>query len=169
MKMKKYVVVVVFENPNGYLSSRCYYYGADKPLAVGGKYKIENENGFKYENPAIVSGCYSTHNNSLAQEKYATYVTHNIAKAIPVGVQVSEQNDKIKGVWFNKDKKTTVVKWHDGTVTKVTAQPEDAFNMEHGLALCYMKRWCFDNRGSFNEVFKKWIPENYPKEEAANG
>ena len=162
MKMRKYMVIVKFVNPNGTLSSRDYFYASTFPMALGGKYVITNECKSSYSNPVIVAKCCETSNDDI-KEVYRTYVTHEIIKAVPVGVQVSEVNDKIKGVWFNKEKKTTVVKWHDGTVTKVTAQPEDAFNMEHGLALCYMKRWCFNNQGNYNNVFRKWIKEDEVK------
>lgn len=33
---------------------------------------------------------------------------------------------------------------------------EETFDKEKALALAYMKRWCFDNRGCFNEELKKW-------------
>ena len=63
---------------------------------------------------------------------------------------------EIKRVIFNDP--VTVVLWADGTKTKVRAQKGDTFNKETGLAMCIAKK-VFGNVGSFNEVFKEWIPE----------
>lgn len=63
---------------------------------------------------------------------------------------------EIKRVIFNDP--VTVVLWADGTKTKVRAQKGDTFNKETGLAMCIAKK-VFGNAGSFNEVFKEWIPE----------
>lgn len=64
-------------------------------------------------------------------------------------------NDRIKQVYFNKEKKTTVVIWDDGKKTMVKCQPQDEWDEEKALALCYMKR-ILGNRGSFNETLRKW-------------
>ena len=32
-------------------------------------------------------------------------------------------------------------------------QSDDEFDLEKGIAMCFMKRW-YDNRGCFNDVFK---------------
>ena len=63
---------------------------------------------------------------------------------------------EIKRVIFNNP--VTVVLWADGTKTKVRAQKGDTFNKETGLAMCIAKK-VFGYAGSFNEVFKEWIPE----------
>lgn len=81
---------------------------------------------------------------------------------------------KIKKVIFNDP--ATIVYWADGDKTVVKAQIynkdiidingdhqlmycEDEFNPEVGLAMAICKK-AFGNKGNFNEVFKKWIP-NY--------
>lgn len=71
--------------------------------------------------------------------------------------------DDIVLVNFNPDKATTVVKWKDGTITKVKAQADkgDTYNAETGLAMCICKK-ALGNKGNFNEVFKKWLPEEEP-------
>lgn len=69
---------------------------------------------------------------------------------IPVG------NSPIKNVIFNDP--ATVVIWNDGTKTVVKCQPGDTYSKETGLALCIAKKY-LGNKGNFNEVFKKWIPE----------
>lgn len=50
----------------------------------------------------------------------------------------------------------TIVFWDDGSKTVVKCQPGDVFDKEKGLALAYVKR-LYNNKGNFNEVFKKWI------------
>ena len=62
----------------------------------------------------------------------------------------------IEKVIFNDP--ATIVKWDDGTKTVVKCQPGDTYDAEKGLALCISKKF-FDNKGNFNEVFKKWVPE----------
>lgn len=63
----------------------------------------------------------------------------------------------IKDVIFNYP--ATIVIWNDGTKTVVKCQPGDVYNKETGLALCIAKKF-LGNKGNFNEVFKKWIPED---------
>jgi hypothetical protein len=66
---------------------------------------------------------------------------------------------KIKKVIFNDP--ATIVIWDDGTKTVVKCQEGDVYNAELGLAMCISKKY-FGNKGNFNEVFKKWIPEEKP-------
>ncbi|WP_288682340.1 hypothetical protein [uncultured Eubacterium sp.] len=72
---------------------------------------------------------------------------------------VINPND-IKLVNFNKNKGTTVIKWKDGSITKVKAQTKmgDTYNPEMGTAMCICKK-ALGNKGNFNEVFKKWLPK----------
>lgn len=69
---------------------------------------------------------------------------------------IMESSTKIERVIFNNP--VTVVLWADGTKTKVRAQAGDTYNKETGLAMCIAKK-VLGNTGSFNEVFKQWIPE----------
>lgn len=64
----------------------------------------------------------------------------------------------IERVIFNDP--ATIVIWSDKTKTVVKCQPGDTYDHEKGLALCISKK-LLGNKGNFNEVFKKWIPE-YP-------
>ena len=74
----------------------------------------------------------------------------------------SIHKEDIIGVYFNDKKMTTVIKWKDGTITKVKTQTDkgDTYNPEIGMAMCICKK-VFGNKGNFNEVFKKWLPEEY--------
>lgn len=50
----------------------------------------------------------------------------------------------------------TIVYWIDGTKTVVKCGPDDTFDPEKGLALCYMKK-VLGNTGSYNKILKKAI------------
>lgn len=69
---------------------------------------------------------------------------------------VRHETPYIKEVIFNDP--ATVVIWSDGSKTVVKCQPGDTYSKETGLALCIAKKY-LGNKGNFNEVFKKWIPE----------
>lgn len=63
---------------------------------------------------------------------------------------------RIKKVIFNNP--ATIVFWADGTKTVVTCGKEDTFDPEKGLAMAISK-YFFGNAGWFNDVFKKYLPE----------
>lgn len=58
----------------------------------------------------------------------------------------------------------TIVIWSDGTKTVVKCQPEDVFDPEKGLALCYMKK-ALANKGSFNRVLKREVSKYYEEDQ----
>ena len=66
-------------------------------------------------------------------------------------------NTDIKRVAFNG--RYTVVQWEDRIVTIVKAQEGEKMDYEKGLAMAIAKR-AFGNRGSYYEVFKKFLPES---------
>ena len=63
---------------------------------------------------------------------------------------------EIKNVYFNNP--VTVVMWSDGTKTIVRCQDDDFYSEEAGLAICIAKK-ALGNKGNFNNIFKKWLPE----------
>ena len=92
--------------------------------------------------------------------------------------QTATRSYGIKEVIFNNP--ATVVKWDDGTQTVVYCQDNyeevvktvngkkvkvrkpkksDGFNPEIGLAMAIVKKH-FGNRGNYNNVFHKYIPES---------
>lgn len=81
------------------------------------------------------------------------FATSNLAQGKRVGKCATLE---IVKVIFNDP--ATVVIWNDGTKTVVKCQPGDTYSKETGLALCIAKKY-LGNKGNFNEVFKKWIPE----------
>ena len=66
--------------------------------------------------------------------------------------------NKIKRVWFNTIKKTTMVEWYDGTKTTVRCHPKDVYDKEKGLAMCFVKR-LYNNRGCFNNELRKYLED----------
>lgn len=65
-------------------------------------------------------------------------------------------NFDIKDVIFNPP--ATIILWEDGSKTVVKCQEGDAYSDEVGLALCIAKK-ALGNKGNFNNVFRKWVPE----------
>lgn len=74
------------------------------------------------------------------------------------GLRALSSADYIKKIILNDP--ATIILWEDGTKTVVKTHNED-FDAEKGIAMCFMKKACANN-GSFNNVFKKWIPEDMP-------
>ena len=68
----------------------------------------------------------------------------------------------IRNVIFNDP--ATIVFWADGTKTVVKCQEGDWFDPEKGLAMAISKK-ALGNKGAFNNVFKKWIPQCEGNEE----
>lgn len=68
----------------------------------------------------------------------------------------SNSSFEIKDIIFNDP--ATIVLWEDGTKTVVKCQPGDIYDKEMGLALCIAKK-ALGNKSNFNNVFKKWIPD----------
>ena len=66
----------------------------------------------------------------------------------------------IKQVYFNEP--VTVVLWENGEKTIVRCQDGDTYSKESGLAIAIMK-YMSGNKGGFNDIFKKWIPESNEK------
>lgn len=58
---------------------------------------------------------------------------------------------EIDKVYFGKG--TTVIKWKDGTRTKVKCQDDEVFDKEKGVAMCIIKH-LFGDIGYYNEIFK---------------
>lgn len=68
--------------------------------------------------------------------------------------------ERIKNVIFNDP--VTVVIWLDGTKTIVRCGEGQIYDPEKGLAMAISK-YFFDNKGYFNDVFKKWLPKEETK------
>ncbi len=63
--------------------------------------------------------------------------------------------NSIKNVIFSGP--ATIVLWSDGTKTVVKCDEKDEFDPEKGLAMAICKKHF--GGGFYNDIFKKWIPE----------
>ena len=88
-----------------------------------------------------------------------TYSASSITIQSPKVKGLCVDGATIKNVIFNDP--ATIVFWSDDDKTIVKCQKGDTYNPELGLAMCIVKKCC-KNKGNFNDVFKKWIP-NYGK------
>lgn len=66
---------------------------------------------------------------------------------------------KIKDVIYNRP--ATIVFWEDGTKTVVKCKNEK-FDPEKGLAMAFSKKM-LGNKGNYYNAFKKWLPEEKPR------
>lgn len=95
-------------------------------------------------------------NNKKSLSQVGASVFAYITREFDLDHAAKDPDLVIKNVVFNDP--ATIVMWGDGTKTVVKVQDGDAYSKEHGLAMCIAKK-AFGNKGNFNEVFKKWIPE----------
>lgn len=58
-----------------------------------------------------------------------------------------------KQVIVNESKRTICVVWKDGTHTVMKCHPEDEWDEEKGIAMCFMKK-VFQNRGCYYDTFR---------------
>ena len=134
---------------------REYVYKSILDLPLGAKGKIVADGETTYHNQVTIARKLS------AQEGHQAFAKLGGLRQI-TSFQVTngtpKPNDRIKNVYFNKEKGTTCVLWDDGKKTIVKCAPEDTWDEEKALALCYMKR-VLGNRGSFNETLRKYCGE----------
>lgn len=147
-----YHIVAEFVNGNG----KSYSFCCNTSLLVGAKYNIFTDR--EYSNPIVVQ-------KSFPYEKYSDSSQLKLIRRFVLIDAPQRPFSKIKNVYFNPTKRTTTVKWYDNTTTTVRCHPEDEYDKEKGIAMCFMKR-CYGNRGCFNNEFKKYIDysENIKKE-----
>lgn len=53
----------------------------------------------------------------------------------------------------------TIVLWNNGDKTIVKCQEGDIYDPEKGLAMAICK-YVYGNKSRYNEIFKKWLPED---------
>lgn len=104
-----------------------------------------------YENDIRIDyGTYSNIYNRIASDN-KSYIK----------VPSPKQNamNSITKVIFNNP--ATIVLWSDGTKTVVKCDERDEFDPEKGLAMAICKKHF--GGGFYNDIFKKWIPEETPE------
>lgn len=94
-----------------------------------------------------------TTTRNINRNTYRRYFYNDIE---PVRELHEKMRFTIKKVIFNDP--ATIVFWADGSKTVVKCQEGDIFDPEKGLAMAISKR-ALGDKGNFNDVFKKWVPE----------
>lgn len=64
--------------------------------------------------------------------------------------------EDIVATYVNKSKGTFVVKWRNGTTTKLTLQNGDIWDSEKAMAIALVKHYLSNDTGEFNELFKEF-------------
>ena len=100
-----------------------------------------------YENDIRIDyGTYSSIYNRIASDN---------GSYIKVPSPKQKAMNSITNVIFNNP--ATIVFWSDGTKTVVKCDERDEFDPEKGLAMAICKKHF--GGGFYNDIFKKWIPE----------
>lgn len=143
------IVAVKFANSH---FDKVYYYRTQFDLIKGGLYEIVADNRTCYDNPVTII------NNNVSMDEIPRGICIREITSVKMIQAPPKPKGGIENIYLNADKGTVVVKWIDGTKTKVKCQDGEPFDAEKGIALCFMKR-AFLNRGCYNDVFKKYIGE----------
>ena len=134
------VVKVVFGS-----GTKLYAYNTDLKMLKGGVYDIvsSGSSGFKdYDSYVTVMHIASGYDSMLRTITGARLIK---------GPRKPEK--PYKQVFSNKSKRTICVVWKDGTRTVMKCHPDDEWDEEKGIAMCFMKKM-FDNRGCYYDTFK---------------
>lgn len=130
-------------------NDKIYTYKTELDLLIGGVYYI-------------VADGVTTYNNYITVVDYVkntNYINLRVITCARLIYGPKRPDGNVKNIYINESKKTTVIVWKDGTRTKVVCHPDDKFDAEKGIAMCFMKH-AFDDRGCYNEIFKKYIKED---------
>ena len=130
------IISVIFKG-----TDKIYRYNSDLNLMKGAVYDIEADGHTRYDNPVSVVDI--TH-GSIRGLRTITDAKLIRAPRVP---------KKYKKIFVNYEKETVVVLWNDNTRTVMKPQDGDEFDVEKGIALCFMKK-VYDNRGCFNNAFR---------------
>lgn len=114
---------------------------------------------YPFFNSLLVEENYHDADDFGVKRKIAYRDADEIITKISNDVEYRKIADKfrIKRVIFNAP--ATIVLWKDGTKTVVKASGEN-FDKEKGLAMAITKRILGNNKGNYNDIFKKWCKED---------
>ena len=102
----------------------------------------------------LVSKAQKSMGQNIMNDAYASLLASCMTPNYMLGdKKVRNITKDIKRVIHNDP--ATIVYWNDNSKTVVKAQNGEPYDKEKGLAMCIIKKLC-DNKGNFNEVFKKW-------------
>lgn len=74
-------------------------------------------------------------------------------------IEKPKPKDLVDKVYVNYEKGTTTVAWLTGETTTVCCQAGEDFDIEKGIALCFMK-YIYGNTGYYNNYLNKYIDEH---------
>lgn len=123
--------------------SKIYSYNIKKSLSLkeGFTCYIIADNETSYSNPVYIESIEKGFNNSL-----------RTITAIKV-LDAPKLRTFHKKIIVDKEKETICVIWKNGDKTIMKPQDGDTFDVEKGIALCFMK-YMHDNRGAYYNIFK---------------
>lgn len=125
--------------------SKIYAYNTSLDLLMGGVYDIvsSGSNGSRgYDSYVTIMCVEPGHDPMLRTITEARIIKYPRRPEKPY-----------KEVVVNKSKRTICVVWKDGTRTVMKCHPDDEWDEEKGIAMCFMKKM-FDNRGCYYDTFK---------------
>ena len=134
------IVKVIFGS-----GSKIYAYNTSLDLLMGGVYDIvsSGSNGSRgYDSYVTVMRVEPGHDPTLRTITEARIIKYPCKPEKPY-----------KQVVVNKSKRTICVVWKDGTRTVMKCHPEDEWDEEKGIAICFMKK-AFQNRGCYYDTFR---------------
>lgn len=146
------MVVGVIFNEGG----KIYYYNTNKELMVDGIYDIitSGDTGSRsYDSYVKVLKIGSDESFDEGARSVLRTITH--ARLIK---GASKPEKPYKKIFANEEKRTICVVWKDGTRTVMKAHPEDEWDVEKGVAMCFMKK-AFNNRGCYYDSFEDVIEQ----------
>lgn len=124
-----------------------------------GEFSICNNCAFQ-KSSKYFEGCYTcTRSNEISFEIKNNGELHCdlFLPQYLIGRKINKFHDSIKKVIF-KDP-LTIVLWNNGDKTIVKCQERDIYDPEKGLAMAICK-YTYGNKSRYNEIFKKWLPED---------
>lgn len=136
--------------------SKTYTYYSKVELVEGAKYDIVVDGYTTYSNPVTIKKV-STYTNPIEALDFFGFKIRTITSATCLQMPPRPKSS-IRHVQFNKKKGVTTVIWVDGSITMVKQHPEDDWDKEKALAMCFMKK-AYDNRSCFNEELEKWCDD----------
>ena len=124
---------------------KVYRYNTNIQLLPEGIYDIVVDNSTTYDNFVTIQDIKGGHDKRLR-----TITDARLIKG-------PRKPDKLyKNIYVNKAKRTICVVWRDGSRTIMKPHPDDEWDEEKGIALCFMKR-VFNNRGCYYDTFRDVI------------
>jgi len=63
---------------------------------------------------------------------------------------------RVENIYANEEKRTIVIKWVDGSTTKVTCDPKDTWDIEKGIAIAVAKKALGNNYNAYS-ILDKYI------------